>query len=88
MKFEHEVVRNLRKYHNYTLHLCFLFISLFCSHFVTDMIRKLELHLLVVLVLLKSKLVFQKSACRCQKHPVSNTVDNIAGLGDAFIKVS
>ena len=55
------------------------------------MIKKLELHLLVVLVLLKSKLVFQKSACRCQKHPVSNTerrIFNIAGLGDAFIKVS
>ena len=38
-----------------TLHLFFIF-SLLCSHYVADLIKKLELHLMVVSVLLKGML--------------------------------
>ena len=39
---------------NYTLHL-FLILLLLCSHYVPDLIKKLELCLMVVSVLLKIK---------------------------------
>ena len=37
-----------------TLHLFFIF-SLLCSHYVADLIKKLELHLMLVSILLKIK---------------------------------
>ena len=40
---------------NYTLHLFFIF-SLLCSHYVADLIKKLELQLMVVLSLFENEI--------------------------------
>ena len=53
---------------SYRLYL--LFTLLLCSFYVTDLIKKLELRLLVVFNLLKIKLVRPKLVYRCQTQPV------------------
>ena len=40
---------------NYTLHLFFIFLLL-CSHYVADLIKKLELRLMVVLSLFEDEI--------------------------------
>ena len=45
---------SLRSPNKLTLHL-FIIFSLLCSHYVTDLIKKLEMHLMVVSVFLKIK---------------------------------
>ena len=74
-KYCHEGIQKI-----YTLHLFFIFLLL-CSPYVADLIKKVELHLVVVSVLLKIKfghahLVCPKSVYRCRKQAVSTPVDS------------
>ena len=70
---------------NYTLYLFFIFSSL-CSYYVTDLIKKLELHITVVflfwlrLSLGTSKLVCPKSVYPCRKQPVSTPATFISKM--------
>ena len=65
----------LRSPNELTLHLVIIF-SLLCSHYVIDLIKKLETRFLVVSIFLKikfgmPKFVSSKSVYRCQKQHVS-----------------
>ena len=56
-RFQHndgDPTLSLRSPNKLTSHLCIVF-SLLCSHYVTDLIKKLEMRLMVVSVFLKIK---------------------------------
>ena len=58
---------------NYTLHLFFIFLLL-CSHYIADLIKKLELHLIIVSVLLEIKFGHAQISVPKIGLPMSKTV--------------
>ena len=83
---------------NHTLYLFFIF-SLLCSPYIADLIKKLELHIMVVSILLKIKcgqaqICVPKLVYWCQKQPVPNPVSvslayiYISDYGDSVMPFS
>ena len=58
---------------NYTLHLFFIFLLL-CLHYIADLIKKLQLHLMIVSVLLEIKFGHAQISVPKIGLPMSKTV--------------
>ena len=67
-QFYHQKVQT-----NYTLHLFFIFLLL-CLHYIADLIKKLQLHLMIVSVLLEIKFGHAQISVPKIGLPMSKTV--------------